>query len=62
MAEIEQENVTYKETLDQFQGKMDQFQGKMDTQLELFRTQKDNTTTVVRTPVETEVVAQLITN
>lgn len=57
MEEIEQENVTYKESLDRFQGKMNQFQGKMDTLLELFCTQKENDITVVGTSAKTEVVA-----
>lgn len=62
MADLEQENVTYKETLDQFQGKIDQFQGEMDTILEYLCTPKDSTiaTVIVETPTET--VAQPVPN
>lgn len=55
MEEIEQENVTYKESLDQFQG-------KMDTILKFLRTQKDNAITTVGTPVEIETATQSIPN
>lgn len=53
MAEIEQGNVTYNESLDQFQG-------NMDILPELFRTQKDSAATAAGTPVEIEMVAHLI--
>lgn len=55
MAEIEQENVTYKKSLDQFLG-------KMDIILELLRTHKENATTVVGTLAEIEIVARSIPN
>lgn len=51
MAEIEQKNNTYKENLDQVQGKMDMI-------LELLRTQKDNTPTAT----ETEATAEHVLN
>lgn len=55
MEEIEKENNTYKDILDQLQGKLDAI-------LELIRTQKDNTSTITETPTKTEAVAQPIPN
>lgn len=45
MADLEQENATYRETLAQFQGKMDTFQGNMNTILEYLQAQKATTST-----------------
>lgn len=51
MIDVEQENATYTETLEQLQGQMNQFQGKVDTIMEYLRTKKEATTFVV---VETQ--------
>lgn len=55
MVDMEKENVTYKETLAQFQG-------EMDTILEYLPTHKDSTTatTIVETPIK--IVAQPVPN
>lgn len=45
MADIEQENATYRETLAQVQGKIDTFQGNMNTILEYLQAQKATTST-----------------
>lgn len=45
MTDLEQENATYRETLDQFQGRMDTFQGNMNTIMEYLQAQKATTST-----------------
>ncbi|XP_050908999.1 uncharacterized protein LOC127122752 [Lathyrus oleraceus] len=50
MADLEQENATYRETLAQVQGRMYTFQGNMNTILEYLQAQKATTSTSAANP------------
>lgn len=60
MADLEQENDTYRDTLAQVQGKMDTFQGNMNTILEYLQAQKATTSTSPANPTSVVVTDVIV--